>query len=179
MSRVLRILILLCGHPCLLMAESPVWEPAKTWVFAVGVLQFDSPSLQTYPEEGRVDAQLIEALKKRGVPSEHIVFIKNEKATKTYITGELEELLKKTSQGDTLLVYYTGHGGRDYSDPKRPVNFITYDTAANWTVSEMFDSIESNFKGARALLVADCCHSGGLAVEAASRSKKIGYGVLA
>jgi hypothetical protein len=161
------------------MAGTPIWEPATTWVFAVGVLQFDSPDLQTYPEEGRVDAVMIEALKQRGVPDGHIVFIKNEQATKAHITRELATLLEKAGERDTLLFYYTGHGGRDYNNPSRPVNFITYDTAAKWTVTEMFDCVEANFKGVRALLVADCCHSGGLAEEAARRSKKIGYGVLA
>jgi len=177
MKRLTCLAFFLCVRS--LVADSPVWEPANTWVFAVGVLQFDSPGLETYPEEGRVDAVMIDALKKRGVPEEHIEFIKNEQATEAHITSELVKLLKRTGEGDTLLFYYTGHGGRDYSKPARPVNFITYDTAANWTVAEMFDCIEENFKGARALLVADCCHSGGLAEEAARRSKKIGYGVLA
>ncbi len=162
-----------------LQAETPEWQPARTWVFAVGVLQFDSPTLQTYPEEGRVDAVMLEALKKRGVPESQIVFIKNEQATEKHIASEFEKLLKKTAEGDTLLFYYTGHGGRDYSEPTRPVNFITYDTGSKWMVSEMLDAIESRFQGSLALLVADCCHSGGLAEEAARRSQKIGYGVLA
>jgi hypothetical protein len=174
---MLVLAVLLTGQT---WAESPIWQPENTWVFAVGVLQFDSKGLQTYPEEGRVDAVMIEALKKRGVPAENIVFIKNEQATKTHIVNELVKLLKRATSGDMLLFYYTGHGGRDYSDPSRPVNFITYDTASVWTVREMLDCLEANFSGARALLIADCCHSGGLAEEAARRtSSKIGYGVLA
>jgi hypothetical protein len=160
-------------------AATPLWQPARTWVFAVGVLQFDSPNLETYPEEGRVDAQMVDAIKTRGVPDEQIVFIRNEQATKSHIAAELVKLLRKTGQGDTLLFYYTGHGSRDYSNPARPVSFVTYDTKSNWTVGEMFDLLEAEFKGSQALLLADCCHSGGLAEEAARRASRIGYGVLA
>lgn len=160
------------------LSASPAWQPAKTWVFAVGVLQFDDAKLQTYPEKGRVDAVMIDVLKRRGVPDDQIVFIRNEQATKDHLQRELIDLLKQTSPDDTLLFYYTGHGGRNYSSPKREINFITYDTKSHWMVSEMLDAIESHFQGSLAILTADCCHSGGLAEEAARRSKKISYAVL-
>lgn len=91
---------------------------------------------------------------------------------------ELIDLLKKTGPEDTLLFYYTGHGGRDYSSRARAVHFITYDTKSPWPVSEMLDAIETHFQGSLALLMADCCHSGGLAEEASHRSKRIAYAVL-
>ncbi len=65
-----------------LSAEQPVWEPQHTWVFAVGVLRFDDSGLATWPDEGRMDAEMIRVLEKRGVPSDHILFMKNEEATK-------------------------------------------------------------------------------------------------
>ncbi len=158
--------------------EGPIWEPARTWVFAVGVLKFDDRGLQAWPDEGRVDAVLLQTLRKRGVPEEQMLFIKNEEATEAHVSKELAEFLKRPREGDMLLFYYTGHGGRDYSDPNRPVNFILYETKANWTVSSMLDVIEEHFHGSRVLLAADCCHSGALAEEASRRSGKIGYGVL-
>jgi hypothetical protein len=158
-------------------ADAPVWEPARTWVFAVGVLNFDS-ALHGWPDEGRVDAILLETLRKRGVPEEQILFIKNKEATKEHVTEKLVEFLQRPGEGDTLVFYYTGHGGRDYNNPKRPVNFILYETKSTWTVSSMLDAIEEHFQGSRVLLAADCCHSGALAEEASRRSGKIGYGVL-
>jgi hypothetical protein len=134
--------------------------------------------LQAWPDKGRVDAVLVETLRQRGVPPEQILFIKNGEATKEYVTEKLEEFLKKPAAGDTLLFYYTGHGGRDYSDPSRPVNFILYDTESLWTIASIFDAIEEHFIGSRVFLAADCCHSGALAEEAARRAGKFGYGVL-
>jgi hypothetical protein len=170
--------LLIALGPSTLWAGDPVWEPAKTWVFAVGVLNYDDPGLQGWPDEGRVDARLLETLKKRGVPQEQIVFIKNKEATKERLAHELVEFLKQPGEDDMLLFYYTGHGSRDYSDLSRPVSFLTYDSKSTWTVSSVLDAIDEHFKGSQVLLAADCCHSGALAEEAARRSGKISYGVL-
>ena len=154
------------------------WQAEKTWVFAVGVISFDNKSLASWPDEGRVDAVMIEAYKKRGVPADRIVFIKNKDATRANLIAKFNETLAKTAEGDTLIFYYAGHGGRDYNDPKRTTSFVTYDTKSGWMVQEVFDAIEKHFKGSRVLLTADCCHSGALATEAPKRASHIDYGVL-
>lgn len=164
-----------------LQAETS-WQPEKTWVFAVGVLQYQNKKLGTWPDEGRVDAVMIDALKKRGVPEDHITFIKNEQATRDHCAKSLEELLAKTGEGDTLLFYFAGHGSRDFEDAARPVSLICYDSKPKfaktfWHVPLIYDSIEKSFKGATVLVTADCCHSGALADEAQKR-KKFKYGVL-
>jgi hypothetical protein len=46
-------------------------------------------------------------------------------------------------------------------------------------MKDVYDIIEQHFKGARAFVVADCCCSGGLAVEAGKRHTPIAYAVLA
>lgn len=161
-----------------LQARGPVWNPAKTWIFAVGVLAFDDPSLATWPDEGRVDARMIESYRQRGVPEDHIVFLKNEEATKARVTSAFTSFLRRTGEGDTLVFYYAGHGGRDYSSPARPVSFVTYDTRSTWSTTSILDAIEKNFRGTRALLTVDCCHSGALAQEAAKRGGRIQFGVI-
>ena len=45
-------------------------------------------------------------------------------------------------------------------------------------MKDVYDTIERHFKGARVLLTADCCCSGGLAVEARNRHSRIAYAVL-
>jgi hypothetical protein len=178
--RYAALLLALCCAP--LLAQEATWQPEKTWVFAVGVLAFENKSLATWPDEGRVDAVMIDAYKKRGVPEDHILFIKNKDATKSNITSKFAEHLAKAGAEDTFIFYYAGHGGRDFQDDARPVCLIPYDTSAkknaNWELSELFSAIDQNFKGAQVLLTADCCHSGQLAVDAAKHSAKISYGVL-
>lgn len=150
-----------------LPAERPAWEPEKTWVFAVGVLKFDNSGLATWPDEGRVDAEMIRALEKRGVPQDHVLFIKNEEATKAHIVEKFGPFLRRAGSDDTLLFYYAGHGGRDYSTTERTCTLVTYDAGSSWTVGSVFNTVEKNFHGRQVIYLADCCHSGGLVVEAA------------
>ena len=159
-------------------AADSAWQPAHTWIFAVGVLNFDVKGLATWPDEGRVDAKMIEAFRARGVPAEHIVFLKNSEATHANIQKRFVELLGRTGAGETLVFYYAGHGGRNYQVPARTCSFVSYDTNAYWPVGSVFEAIEKHFKGSTAILLADCCHSGALAVEAAQRHDRIAYGVL-
>ncbi len=163
---------------CLVAEE--VWQPEKTWVFAVGVLAYEDSSLATWPDEGRVDARMIAAFQKRGVPEDRIVFIKNKSATRENLVKRFAAHLSKAGPGDTFIFFYAGHGGRDFKDAARPVSFIPYDSknpAGPWAVQEVLDSVEKNFKGARVLFTADCCHSGALVLEAVKR-KNGNYGVL-
>lgn len=156
-----------------------VWHPEKTWVFAVGVLEFDTKTLATWPDKGRVDAIMIDAYKKRGIPDDHITFIKNKDATKAYLVKSFNAFLAKIGADETLIFYYAGHGGRDYNDPKRASYFVTYDSKLGWTVSEVFDAVEKHYKGSQVLMTADCCHSGAIALEAEKRAGRINFGVLA
>ncbi|NUO15059.1 MAG: caspase family protein [Planctomycetaceae bacterium] len=178
--KIYALLALFCLVP---LHAADVFEPEKTWVFAAGILNWEDKKLGTWPDEGRVDQVMIDALKKRGVKEDRIVFIKNADATKEALVKKFNELLAKTAEGDTLLFYYAGHGGRDQNHDERTVTLLCYDSRPKkpdsyWKVSEVFDSLDKNFKGSRVLLTADCCHSGALADEAPKRSARVSYGVL-
>lgn len=155
------------------------WNPASTWVFAVGVLNFDVPHLRSWPDTNRADAELIELLKKRGVPESQIVFLKNSEAMKYNVESRFNELLGKTHPGDTLIFYYAGHGKRRDDDYGKPIQFVTFDSYSRWDVSDIVATIDARFQGAHAMLIGDCCYSGALALEASRRSGRIDYTVLA
>lgn len=145
------------------------WEPQKTWVYAVGILEFqDSKTFGSFPKEGRKDAELMELFKTRGVPDDHIVFIKDSDATKKKIRETFAAHLKRIGPGDTLFFYYAGHGMKDDAGQ---MHFANWDAKSGdgWTLKSMLDDLEANFKGDRAILTADCCYSGSIAVEARKR----------
>jgi hypothetical protein len=125
---------------------------------------------------------VVEALKDRGVPEAQIVFLVDEDATQAKIDAALATHLRKAAPGDMLLLYYAGHGHRE---PDGATYFIPYDVdgdaipSSAWSVRSIFDAIEKEFRGATALLTADCCYSGRLAVEAAARKASIAYATLA
>lgn len=167
--------ILLALQP---LRAAPSWQPERTWVFAVGILRFQGKEKNDWPEEGRKDLVLLETLHQRGVPAAQICFLKNEEATAAALQSKLEEFVRRPQRGDTLIFYYAGHGGRNYSDPSRPVHFVPYDAGKSWLMSRVVQTIEEGFQGSRVLLTADCCHSGALAEVAAATSGETSYGTL-
>jgi len=91
---------------------------------------------------------------------------------------KLKATLAQTGANDTFIFYYAGHGFRDYKDAARPVSFLTYDSATDWPLREVLDTIVKNFHGHRALLTADCCYSGGLAEEARRHPGPVAFAAL-
>lgn len=166
----------------LLLASGNDWDPARTWVFAVGILEWqDKKTFGAFPKEGRKDQELMDLFRSRGVPEDHILFLKDEEATRKRILAELPKHLEKAGEGDLLVFYYAGHGCRD--DDSGAMYFANYDATApfaktGWKMSSVFDEIESKFRGSSALLMADCCYSGSIAVEARKRKSRVSYACL-
>jgi Caspase domain/Agenet domain len=151
------------------------WQPETTRIFAVGLLEWeDSEFLSSFPDAvpDRFDEQLVNFFYDRGVPEDQIVFLKDDEATLENIQASFNELLENSNEDDLLIVYFAGHGGWDSETGEH--YFYNYDARADdsdtyWVVSAIFDTIEASFNGDKALLMADCCHSGGLIIEAKQR----------
>ncbi|HVS40543.1 MAG TPA: agenet domain-containing protein [Gemmataceae bacterium] len=175
------IVVALCGlWSACASAQELGWKPEKTWVIAVGVLEWKASKLYGgFPKEGRRDAELVEFFRKHGVPEEQVVFLEDKQATLAHIDKAFDDVLPKTKENDLLIIYYAGHGTR----VKDATYFANYDITAKteetgWSAASIIDAVEANFHGSRVLLAADCCYSGGLGVEAAKRKGKIEYAVL-
>jgi len=157
-----------------------VWEPARTWAFIVGLLEWKHDDIYSpFPKEDRRDDQLVRLLKERGVPERQIRYLQDRKATTAAISSGLTELLATAPIGSTLILYYCGHGSMDDGGA---VFFASYDADAEqnpgWPVATIPEAIEAHFRGTQAILLADCCHSGHLANAVAARSRRVAYATL-
>jgi hypothetical protein len=161
------------------------WKPSKTWVFDVGLLQWERTDLwSSFPNcmKDRRDEQLAKFFHDAGVPKDHITYLQDSQATKRRIEEALVAMLDQTEEDDLLILYFCGHGYRDADTGG--TWFACYDAAdknsSGWSVRRIFTTIEDHFNGKRALLLADCCHSGALYDEAKRRSadSDIAYAVL-
>ena len=173
--RVLVLFLVLClSIP--LQALPAHLDKERVWVFVVGVLKFENHDLASWSTKNRRDSQLVEYFILQGVNRDHIVYLADEQATKPEIHKRLASLLKRSHAGDSLFLYYTGHGGNEESGVG---TFSTYDKGNWWNQDDLVNSIQQNFLGNRAFLLADCCESGRLA-EAVKRVKqrRIAYAVL-
>lgn len=175
--RPLAVALLLA--PTFAHARTLGWEPARTWVFVVGALEWQDPeTFAPFPEEGRRDAELVELFRARGVPSSQIVYLQDQRATGRAIRSELSSLLARTRKGDLLVLYYAGHG---YKDDNGRGYFASYDSdggSRGWGMTEIPRAIEAAFRGDRALLLADACYSGVLAAEVKRQAARVSYAVF-
>ncbi len=152
-----------------LQASTRTWQPARTWVFAVGVLAWqDGERFPPFPKRDRQDRALVELLKERGVPAEQVVFLTDRQARTERVERELAGLLDKTAPGDFLIVYYAGHGYRDADDV---ACFATWDAGETrgWRVPDLVAAVADGFSGQAGLLLADCCDAGSLLEALGSR----------
>lgn len=161
-------------------AQPRLFQPNHTWVFVVGTLEWlDKEAFVSFPQEKRRDAELVTYFQTHNVPADHIVYLKDKMATTKEIETQLAAQLAQTKPGDTLVLYYCGHGYLDYQT--NTTYFASYDATnrtKGWAIPNIFNVIERNFKGSSALLTADCCYSGALAKEAAKRKTSISYACL-
>lgn len=180
MKQLVLAACLLLVTPAVQAAEG--WEPSKTWLFAVGILEWkdghDWPVMQS-AKKNRRDVQLIDHFKSLQVPKEQIVYLQDKQATLKAIRRAFHDLLAKTRNDDLLVFYFTGHGFRDHE--KHQGHFANYDARSGvdaWPVAEVLDTIEKSFRGRQALLMADCCFSGALVEETRRHDRRVAYGCL-
>src|SRR5947209_3935972 len=83
-------------------AEEAVWQPAKTRVFIVSLARFQNDRLHSFTPAERIDNQFAELFQQRGVPANHIAFLKDEQATTENIKSEFTRFLRKSGPGEML-----------------------------------------------------------------------------
>jgi hypothetical protein len=157
-----------------------VWEPQRTWVFFVGLLEWqDSESLPSFPQKNRRDEILLNVLRQRGIPESQIVYLKDKQGTTAAIQAEFVKLLIKTKPGDTLIVYYCGHG---YKDEKARAFMASYDASdlvEGWAMDSVPDTIEKYFNGSQVMIALDNCYSGAMVKSVANQPRRTSYATMA
>lgn len=154
--------------------ESNSWEPGRTWVFVVGIIEWENPNIGSFPQANRQDAAFVNVLKERGVDESRIVYLKDREATTKKIIDQFNDFVRRPASGDTLILYYCGHGTN--SPDHRQTYLASYDASEQnpgVRVGSFLVAIEKEFKGKSVIIAADHCCSGGIAesVKALKRSR--------
>ncbi len=156
------------------------WNPQRTWVYFVGLVEWqDKASFDSFPQANRRDVELLELLKKRGVPGNQIVYLQDKDATAAAINRSFPQFLKQAQPGDWVFVYYSGHGYKN--DEMTETYLAGYDASDNipgWNMRSIPAQIEKNFKGANAVIALDDCFSGEMPRIIKQGKKRVSYAVF-
>lgn len=158
------------------------WNPSKTWVFFVGLLEWqDKSKFSSFPQKNRRDEVLLNVFRQKGVPENRIVFLKDEQATTAKVKETFAKFLQQAKDGDTVIVYFCGHG---YKTNNNQTTFLaTYDVGnktEGWRTAAIPQDIEKHFRGSNAILMADNCYSGALSEDVkALTNPRVSYAVMA
>lgn len=180
MKLLFLVCLSLCSSLCLAADKprrAPKWSPENTRIVVISLARFagEKDGATSFSIPDRLDDPLVELFKERGVPEEQILYLKDDEATKAAITEQLPAFLGKSTKDETLIFYYSSHGGYD---PKTGAHtFAAFD--GSMSIGWFMGNIEARFAGPQAMLFSDCCFSGGLVQLAEARTETdISFGAL-
>ena len=165
-----------CEEPC---QAATTWNPKNTWVFFVGILQWQDPSNPSFPQQNRKDVVLLDRLRSSGVPQDHILYLADRSATTVNVKQQFDLFLKKAAPNDWVFLYFAGHGLK--TDDGKPY-LVTYDVTPDtlgWAFEDIPNAIEKNFAGSHAVIALDNCYSGAMVSAVNKRNRRVSYAVLA
>ncbi len=106
-----------------------------------------------------------------GYKPENIYLLTEEKAGKYEILEAMDDLIKRTNEESSVLVFYSGHGGYDFLNNEevfflQPNDFKSEDKKTGFWVSyidaRVFRDKLADMKSKQLILLMDCCHAAGM-----------------
>jgi len=104
--------------------------------------------------------------------SDNVKLLTEENATKDKILSAFQNLIDNTEEDDTVIIYYSGHGGVDQQTNEYylvPFGFKPDDRSKTGISAHELSDLINSVKSKKLIVFLDCCHAGGMA-----RKKDIG-----
>ena len=144
-------------------ATSSELDPKNTITVIAGVLEWKDQSLSSFSKVRRKDQELDQVFASMGVPQSQRTLLLDSQAKTSQVRKAIQAAVQKATQGSTLIFYFAGHGVRR----EQKIIFATQDIDTSQALEtgltlDELTLLLKPFKGARVLLMADCCYSGGL-----------------
>lgn len=156
------------------------WNPKRTWVFFVSLVKWkDTESFEAFDSKIRKDGILLSSFRKRGVPEDQIVYLKDTAATTSAVTTRFAEFLEKAAPDDWVFVYFQGHGYKTDAGVPYLATYDVDDRVLGWKFDAVPNAIERYFKGSHAIIALDNCYSGAMASAVSKVKRRVSYAVFA
>ncbi len=117
-----------------------------------------------------------------GYPVENVQLLLDEQATRANIIDGLRRLAKSAQPDDTVLLFFSGHGGQrtfgaDVETYLCPVDFDSVDPRATGIEANELSTLIGNIPAARVLVVLDACHAeGAVFLKDTEDEKRLNFG---
>ncbi len=163
--------------------SAPSTGGGKRFAVAIGISDYKDENIN---DLGicHIDAEkMLDVFTKHcGVEKDNMILLANDNATLANIRKIVkEELPRLTQPGDTVFLFWSGHGGRT-DDGKReflvPHDGTGKDIEGTMLMDEAFGRWIQELDGRKVLIVLDACHSGGQAARAKSGGARTLSGTL-
>ena len=103
-----------------------------------------------------------------GYPEENVILLTDKAATRQGIFDAFEQLQKKTDENSSVLLYYSGHGGK-YEDKHKfflqPYGMTAENYKDTWVKAEELTEKINALKSNKLVFLLDCCHAEGMTQE--------------
>jgi hypothetical protein len=147
---------------------SKIFQSGRALVIGIG--EYDSlGALGSAPVYDAEDvAKLFTSTKHCGYPPENVQVLRDTEASRTAIIDGLKRLAAEARTGDTVVVYFSGHGAQRLSGPDIgtylcPPEFDSYRPRETGIEAEELSDLLKQIPAERLLVLVDACHSGSAA----------------
>jgi len=134
------------------------------WLLVIGIDSYANfPRLNTSVNDAKAVKDIL--LKRYHFDEYHVIDLYDEDATRRNILGKLRYLTRRVGPDDSVIIFYSGHGGLDST--KREGSWIpvegTTEERSSWISNkDIYDYVKTDsIKAKHVLLIADSCFSGG------------------
>ncbi len=149
-------------------------EAKTTYAVIVGIADYKfsnyrNGDLRYADQDARRFSEFLRSTAGGAVPSQNIILLTNQKATKAAI-GHAMRLFRKATPQDRVIFYFSGHGTKG--------GFLPYDVStSNSNTMLTHREVKANFKPSMAstkLCIVDACLSGGMTTHQAWNARSTG-----
>lgn len=141
----------------------------QTYALIMGVSHYKNPEIPTLKYAHRDALVLENYLSESGVKEDHIFTFVNEQATAAAFWSTLNYILEKITDGDRLIIYFSGHGDVENKTIVKDAYLLPYDSPSTvYTMGAIgITNLKSwlatfSSKGVQPIFIADACRSGNL-----------------
>ena len=133
------------------------------WLFVIGIDSYiNLPELSTSVNDAKTVKDIL--LKRYNFDEYHVIELYEEEATGRNILGKLRYLTRRVGPDDSVIIFYSGHGGLDSAKREGswiPVEGTTDDTSSWISNKQIYDYLKMDANKAKhILLITDSCFSG-------------------